>query len=106
MNKVLRVRKTGTGTEDNPIRPDLDSIPELAEFHKALQKLRQLNIDIRDISFYTVQVKFETNNEFEIEIKFPDESEIKNKVRNEAFSVWKKLKDSIIGDSYVPTKVR
>jgi len=88
----LKVRATGKGTEDDPIRPDLSTIPEIANLHKALDKYRKTHKkEITDITFYTVQVinYDEKNEQFEVEIKVNKDA--LDKLPDEIKSILEKL---------------
>jgi len=85
-----KCRKIGKGTEDDPIRPDLSSIPAIAELHKILDLLRHKHKEITNITFYIAQVKSETDTEFEVEIIVTDN--LPNNIPEEVRKAWLKLK--------------
>jgi len=62
------VPKIGTGTEDDPYRPDLSAIDEIVQLHKILDVFRRDGREIQNKTFYIVQVVRDLGNEFEVEI--------------------------------------
>ncbi len=85
-----KCKKIGKGTEYDPIRPDLSTIPAIAELHKILDLLRHKHREITNVTFYIAQVKSETDNDFEVEIIVPDS--LPNNVPEEVKRIWRKLK--------------
>ena len=72
--KVVICKKTGKGSHDDPIRPHLSSIPEIAKLHKILDALRQKGIEIQNQTFYIMQIKRDLGDEVEVEIIEPEKS--------------------------------
>jgi len=62
------VPKIGSGTHQDPYRPDVDAIPEVAMINKRLKAFRLLGAEIRGICFYKVKVLTDLGTEFRIEV--------------------------------------
>jgi len=62
------VPKIGTGTHEDPYRPDINAIPEVAMINKRLNAYRLLGAEIKDICFYIVKVLNDLGAEFKIEV--------------------------------------
>jgi len=62
----VRCSKVGDGSEENPIRPDVDSVmPILKEIRDFVFKSGKY----KDRTFFTVQVVKDLGDEFEVEVK-------------------------------------
>ncbi len=83
----IKVKKIGKGTEDDPIRPDLDSIEQIKQFNEVISKYQ-----ITNVTFYTVRVTKELNGELEVEIDFPNS--IPKDLPEEVKIAWRKLVES------------
>lgn len=69
MSRKLKLKKIGDGSEDNPFRPDINSVPEIAELNKILNKYRDRNKEFKNITFYIIHSTYnEELDEFEIEL--------------------------------------
>jgi len=62
------IPKIGTGTEDDPYRPNLRVIDEVVRLHEILDDFRRDGREIQNKTFYIVQVVRDLGNEFEVEI--------------------------------------
>jgi len=94
MNKrTVRCPKTGSGIDDDPIRPDLSSIPEIVELHKLLDQLRAKDKEVQNRTFYIVHIKRDLGNEFEVEIILPDD--LPPDTPDEVKQAWEKLKKAL-----------
>jgi len=92
MSKIVIVPKVGKGTDEDPIRPDLSAISEIAELHKVLNDFRAIGKEIQNIIFYTVNVKQDLGNEFEVEITIPDKLP---DVPDEVKKAWEAMKKAL-----------
>lgn len=64
--KNIRCPKVGKGTEEDPIRPDVDSVmPILKEIRETVFKSEKY----KDKTFFIVQVVKDLGDEFEVEVK-------------------------------------
>jgi len=71
MVRGFRVRKTGTGTLEDPIRPDERPHTPMKELHDVLDDLRARGLEVRNKTFYVMRVVEYTDDEVEIEIEEP-----------------------------------
>jgi len=88
----IEVRAIGKGTEEDPIRPDLSTIPEIVNLREALDEYRKTHKkEITNITFYTLQVinYDEKNRQFEVEIKVNKDA--LDKLPDEIKSILEKL---------------
>jgi len=66
---IAVVRKIGSGTFEDPYRPNIMEISEIAKVNKRLQAYRQLGIEVRNITFYNVKIVEDLKTQFKIEVK-------------------------------------
>jgi len=65
----VKLPKTGIGTDEEPFRPDHTADPRLAELHAILDAFRMAGKEIRNVTFYVMQVRGENpDGTYDIEI--------------------------------------
>jgi len=74
MVRRFRVRKTGTGTLEDPIRSDERTHTPMKELHDILDDLRARGLEVRGKTFYIMRVIRYTDDEVDIEVEEPEKS--------------------------------